>query len=647
MNLAISNNKAVEKHLRLILLLALALRLYGLTAFSLSNDELSALSRLQFNSFSLLIHEGVYPDFHPAGTQVFMYIWTWVFGYSEWAVRMPFALMGVVSVYLVYRIGRALFSESTGLLASGALAVLAFPLLYSQIARPYSPGLMCSMASVFFLIRFLGLDRNRTGEPVSKGNWSDVLGFVVSVSACMYTHYFSFIFAGLVCLIGLLFLDKTIFWKYLLCGVGILMLYIPGFDIFIHQLSKGGIGGPDGWLSAPNPDAFGRYLDYVFNDSRMLKFIYFVAFTGVVMVYRGKVGFGKWHIVSLLFFLVPFGIAYFYSVQVNPVFQHSILLFSFPFLLLFLFSFFPKDRYGITAKVVLAITVLAGFYSTVFEKNYYQRQHFTEFRAVSNSINTAIKEYSKDSITVVANVHAPYYLNYYLKEGFKLDSNNVTRISNEIERDAFNSQVSQSQTPYLIYAYSNIYTPPERDLFIRHFYPNVVAIDTFLNSGFRLYSRSVDSRPVQTFPDKLTLANLKSYDFAYRYDTLRKSVRYSKSDEYGPAVTLPIKGSGLAKGQVLVGKAIVSDYDSLSDIHIVITVETSSNKYLYKSNDAILFRCQSKELCVPVVVELESDLPQDAQIKLYVWNKGARSFYLKSLDLEIYRSRPNTFFPPM
>jgi len=48
MNLALSNNKAVEKHLRLILLLALALRLYGLTAFSLSNDELSALSRLQF-----------------------------------------------------------------------------------------------------------------------------------------------------------------------------------------------------------------------------------------------------------------------------------------------------------------------------------------------------------------------------------------------------------------------------------------------------------------------------------------------------------------------------------------------------------------------------------------------------------------------
>ncbi|MGR6088917.1 MAG: glycosyltransferase family 39 protein [Arcticibacter sp.] len=647
MNLSLSNNKTVENHLRLILLLALALRVYGLTAFSLSNDELSALSRLQFNSFSQLIQEGVYPDFHPAGTHVFLYIWTSIFGFSEWMVRIPFALMGVLSVYLVYRIGRAIFSESTGLLSAGAIAVLAFPLLYSQIARPYSPGLLCSLAAVFYLIRLLGYDRDKSGEPVSKAGWSDVFGFVVSISACMYTHYFSFIFAGLVCVAGLFFLDKSTFWKYLMCGLGIVILYIPGFDIFMHQLSKGGIGGPDGWLSAPGPYAFGIYLDYVFNDSTILKFIYFVAFTGVVMVYRGKVSFGKWHVVSLLLFLVPFGIAYFYSIYVNPVFQHSILLFSFPFLLLFLFSFFPKDRYGITAKVVLAITVFAGFYSTVFEKNYYQKQHFTEFREISNSINSTIEEYTKDSVTVIANVHSPYYLNYYLKDGFELDSNDVTRISNEVERDAFNRQVSSATTPFLIYAYSNIYSPPERDLFIRHFYPNVVELDTFLHSGFRLYSRSAESRPLQTFPDRLILANLHAHDYAYRFDSLRQSVRFSKLDEYGPAVTLPIKGTGLAAGQVLMGKAVLSDYDTLSDVHIVITIEKNGNKYLYKSSDAILFRCQSKNLCVPVVVELENDLPQDAELKLYVWNKGGRSFYLKSLELEVYKSRPNTFFPPM
>ena len=41
--------------LLLILVVAALLRGYGLTAFSLSNDELSALSRLQFDSFGEVI----------------------------------------------------------------------------------------------------------------------------------------------------------------------------------------------------------------------------------------------------------------------------------------------------------------------------------------------------------------------------------------------------------------------------------------------------------------------------------------------------------------------------------------------------------------------------------------------------------------
>ena len=59
-----------------ILAIAAILRLSGLTAFSLSNDELSALARLQYDSVSTVITEGVYTDFHPAGVQLFLYYWT-------------------------------------------------------------------------------------------------------------------------------------------------------------------------------------------------------------------------------------------------------------------------------------------------------------------------------------------------------------------------------------------------------------------------------------------------------------------------------------------------------------------------------------------------------------------------------------------
>jgi uncharacterized membrane protein len=647
-HLSISNNNTVERHLRLILLLALILRLFGLTAFSLSNDELSALSRLQFDSLSEVIQNGVYPDFHPAGVQVFLYVWTSVFGFSDWMVRLPFALMGVLSVYLLYRIGRAWFGVSTGLLAAGVLSVLMFPLLYSQIARPYSPGLLASLGSVFFLTSFAGVDKDKFGNPYPMGRFRDGLLFVLCVSCCMYIHYFSFIFAGLVCFSGLFLIRRALFTKYFLCGLAIVILYLPGYDVFIHQLEKGGLGGPDGWLSAPSSDAFSLYLDYVFNDSRYLKLICFISFTGIVLIYRGKVLLGKWHLLSLLFFLVPFGIAYFYSVLVNPVFQYSILLFSMPFLLLFIFSFLPSNRYGITAKVILFMVVFAGFYSTIYEKGYYRKQHFTEFRSIADSINKAISNYGKDAVTVITNIHSPYYLNHYLSTDFQLDSNMVTRITNEQERFAFNTNVLSSEKPFLIYAYSNIYTPPERDVFIRYYFPNLIAIDTFLNSGFRLYAKEDKIQSLQSIPDLTFMLNKSDSAYKSRYDSNSNSISFNSSDEFGPALSLSSSNVGLRPGNFLYGQAIINGYDKLEGVAIVIAIEKNGQKSLYKSIDASLFDGGTNQtICIPIVAEVKETIPLDSELTIYLWNRGKRSFKVQLLKLDVFHSKPNTFFPPM
>lgn len=52
--------------LAIILFIGAALRIYNFWDFSLSNDELSALARLNFDSFSDLIMNGVRIDGHPA-----------------------------------------------------------------------------------------------------------------------------------------------------------------------------------------------------------------------------------------------------------------------------------------------------------------------------------------------------------------------------------------------------------------------------------------------------------------------------------------------------------------------------------------------------------------------------------------------------
>ena len=116
----------------LVLLTAAVLRLMYLSGFSFSNDELSALYRVQFDRFSDLVSKGFYVDGHPGGVQVFLYYWVKWFGMSEVAVRLPFALAGILSVFMTYRVGKRWFSENTGIYAALLVAVLEFP---TSIAR--------------------------------------------------------------------------------------------------------------------------------------------------------------------------------------------------------------------------------------------------------------------------------------------------------------------------------------------------------------------------------------------------------------------------------------------------------------------------------------------------------------------------------
>ena len=98
-----------------ILLVAAVLRLWRLGQVPFMHDEFSALFRLKFDNFHDLIQYGVKEgDSHPAGVQVFLYYWTKLVGWNELWVKLPFALMGIASVYLIYLIGRQWFNRKVG-----------------------------------------------------------------------------------------------------------------------------------------------------------------------------------------------------------------------------------------------------------------------------------------------------------------------------------------------------------------------------------------------------------------------------------------------------------------------------------------------------------------------------------------------------
>lgn len=76
---------------------------------------------------------------------------------------------------------------------------LQFPLMYSQLARPYAPGLFFTLLAGYFLGQFLNQ------KTVHK---KQIVGFAIAASLAAYSHYFSLLVTTLLAIAGIFLLLK-------------------------------------------------------------------------------------------------------------------------------------------------------------------------------------------------------------------------------------------------------------------------------------------------------------------------------------------------------------------------------------------------------------------------------------------------------
>lgn len=143
--------------LLLILLLALVLRLIAIETRSLWYDESFAVLFSE-KGFSAMLYGTLTPvaggaaDIHPLLYYTTLSGWMQVFGESPTAVRLWSVLLGLATVYLMYLLGRELFSERTGLAAALITAIIPFHVQYSQETRMYAMmGLLLAAATWCFV----------------------------------------------------------------------------------------------------------------------------------------------------------------------------------------------------------------------------------------------------------------------------------------------------------------------------------------------------------------------------------------------------------------------------------------------------------------------------------------------------------------
>ena len=369
--------------LGVIMLVAAVLRLWKLGQVPFMHDEFSALLRTRFDNFHDFIQQGIMPDSHPIGVQLFLWGWVKLFGWSAFWVKLPFVLMGIGSIYLIYIIGRQWFNRKVGLFSAAFFAVSQFTIFYSQLARPYSAGLFFVLLMAVFWYKVVFGTKTTT---------KDYVGFALSAWACSLMQYFSIAQAGLIFLTGLFFLPKERRKAYWLSGIAAVILFAPTLPIFYQQLFvSGSIGG---WLAAPKSTFLLDFIQYTMNYSQLFLFaVGIVILLPLILGKRCRLRQPlRW--AGIAWFVIIFAIAFIYSLKREPILQHSTLIFSYPFVIIVAFSLFgTRTLSPWQTALVVAVILFVGTASLIMERRHYDLMYHQGFDQIAAEMQQDKEQY--------------------------------------------------------------------------------------------------------------------------------------------------------------------------------------------------------------------------------------------------------------
>jgi mannosyltransferase len=162
----------------LLTLAALAIRLLDLGGQGLWYDEAYSvfIARLPLaQAWQALVADGVHPPLYYALLRFVL-----LFGDSEFAVRLPSAVAGALTIPLVYAIGQGSAGRRAGLFAAGLLVVAPFHVWQSRDARMYA---LLGLLWAACLLSYLSMVRRRSRAAAAL--------FCLTHAVAYLTHYFA------------------------------------------------------------------------------------------------------------------------------------------------------------------------------------------------------------------------------------------------------------------------------------------------------------------------------------------------------------------------------------------------------------------------------------------------------------------------
>lgn len=296
---------------------------------------------------------------------------------------------------------------------------------------------------------------------------------------------------------------------------------------------------------------------------------------------------------------------------------------------------------------MLILLAAIGIYNTVFVSNYYNKQHFGEFKDIAKNIAEWNNQYENKNITYAISVNGPYYIDYYLEQfntdiHFKQYNNTGGKDLIELKRI-----VDKSETPYFIYAWTKP-CPSEINEIIRIKYPYILKQINYDGlSEITLFSKSnkkgslKDAEPLfsvyNNFEEKelwgkdsgiLDSLNVHSGKYSFKFDS---------AVEYGPTYSTSI--AGISEQCVQNIKICLWAYmkNTIGNTPLVISIESNKGeKNIWAARNIENF-ININEWC-PVFFnyKLPDNISEYNKIKIYIWNNSKKEIYVDDIQINFY-----------
>ncbi len=294
-----------------------------------------------------MYEKAIIPDVHPPLYQIMLYYIIHYLGNSEFLLRLPSAVAGILSIYFIFLLGKRIFSDDVGILSAAFIAFLLTPIYYSIEVRSYSLMLLLVIWQALLVLKIFEYSENRQKSRIP----FFLLFFLLFNSiALAYTHYFGLLFVVLSNIfLTFLFIKQKKYFKYLvIVNLLFFVSYFPYINTLLNHYSI-----KDVWIKKPGLLTFAEFYYSASGFSVVFMFLSFFimmlflwikykqikktnaefSIKQMIFLFLNIRNYNKKNkkiLVLLLWIFVPFILVFIFSLISTPILTHRNLIILFP-----------------------------------------------------------------------------------------------------------------------------------------------------------------------------------------------------------------------------------------------------------------------------------------------------------------------------